>query len=260
MKQKAECDGSLFSWIRVRFKWDHKFKRKRHRLFYEIIKRGVGFYLFIYFFFEALLDWLIESSCVVPLVVLSPPRLQHPSRFCVTHKTLSARPRNFLSLFHHIPPSLGAAGVRGHRDAHLRISQTLGERGAGLPSVVGVGFCFLSISRTISALQGEISPITESRKWILSGSMDRKSAKEPASNLHPHLSCCAFVDYVDIVAPRRLNWIVFRDQTITARSHRHLQILGILPVNICLAVSGPEGSVRKLWIGLWCSDLMGSFC
>lgn len=86
-------------------------------------------------------------------------------------KTLSARPSNsdnFVSLFLHIPPSPGAqrgggGGVRARRcDAPLRISPTPGERGAGLPGFVGVGSCLLSISRSISALLGEISAITES--------------------------------------------------------------------------------------------------
>lgn len=57
----------------------------------------------------------------------------------------------------------GWGGVRARRcDAPLRISPTPGERGAGLPGFVGVGSCLPSISRSVSALPGEISAITES--------------------------------------------------------------------------------------------------
>lgn len=71
--------------------------------------------------------------------------LSGPPLLCDTHNSLCTSKRLeelYFLLFHHLPPSLGAAGVRGHRDAHLGISQTPGERGAGLPSAVGVGFCF----------------------------------------------------------------------------------------------------------------------
>lgn len=97
-----------------------------------------------------------------PALVQSPPRLQRPSRSCLAHKALSALARNLDQLSPTAHRHRAQRGVRVHRG---RATPDLapGERGAGLPSVGGVGFGFLSVSRPISALQGEISPITVSR-------------------------------------------------------------------------------------------------
>lgn len=74
---------------------------------------------------------------------------------------------------------------------------------------------FLSILRTISALKGETSPFTEHlfpRTGVKSklGVTDRKSAKDTASIWHrtpppPSFSRYEFMDYGDVVMPRRLN-------------------------------------------------------
>lgn len=61
-----------------------------------------------------------------------PPRLQHPSRSCETHKTLSLctlkEPKS--TLFRSFTTARrywAQRGLRGHRDAHLRTAQKLPE-------------------------------------------------------------------------------------------------------------------------------------
>lgn len=114
-----------------------------------------------------LINWVLvwshrACSCsVTSQAAASLPHLRDTQNsFCTLKEPKSTLFRSFTTARRH----WAQRGFRVPRISGPR--KTPGERGAGLPSFVGVGFCFLPVSRTISALQGEISLITQSRPWI----------------------------------------------------------------------------------------------
>lgn len=193
-----------------------------------------------------------------PALVLSPPRLQRPSRSCLAHKALSALSRNLDQLSPQ-PTVTGRSG--GPRSPRTRNSGSRSRRTrGGLAQHWGRGFRFsVHLTHYLRPPGRDFSAYRESPvNLIRFGPQARKGAsvkRAPASLL---LRICGLCGH-RCAAQGELG--VFQDKIFTARSQRNAQILWILPVNICWDVYALGGSVRKLCrIGLWCSELPGLFC
>lgn len=156
------------------------------------------------------------SACSDPLSSLI--KCNVPSCLCVRYRTHSTYSRSNLNeLCCALPP-------HSHRNYSAQwvlavivlISDFTNSRDGGARGGLACLWrrWFLSILRTISALKGETSPFTEHlfpRTGVKSklGVTDRKSAKDTASIWHrtppPSFSRYEFMDYGDVVMPRRLN-------------------------------------------------------
>lgn len=211
--------------------------------------------------------WLIEFLCgpTEPAVVRSPPRLQHPSRSCATHKTHSALSRNLNQLC--FAPSPRPA-VTGRSGGVPRSPRRASPDRTKLPENAGRACPALWAWVSVFCPSHALSPPSRERFLRLPrvarefNTVRRTaSAQRSQRQMHTRISLAANL-WIMWTSLRSAGWSrrLSRLNNPSKKPEKCTDPRNFVPVNICWDVYALEGSVRKLCrIGLWCPVLTGLF-